>query len=107
MRKRKEEKTFHYSELQAYFGRIHESEFSTRETPRSETETMGRKMEQARHKQHAVKVNGKIYKSVAASFLALDLPMHKHQAFRKKLKIEKKAEFDGHKFEIATFSSLP
>jgi hypothetical protein len=37
---------------------------------------------------------------VAAAFVALNLPMTRHQSFRKKLKIEKVAEFEGYKFEM-------
>jgi hypothetical protein len=47
-----------------------------------------------------VRVAGKEYKSVAAAFIALGLPLLKHQVFRKKLKAEKQAEFEGHKFEL-------
>ena len=101
MRHKKIEKTFHYSELQAYFGKIHKRESSPRDSPRSETVKLEIEMFQARHKQHAVVVNGQRYKSVAAAFAALNLPMHKHQAFRKKLKVDRKAEFDGIVFEIA------
>lgn len=66
----------------------------------AETENLENEMSEARHKQHGVKVGDQTYKSVAAAFVALNLPMHKHQSFRKKLKVEKKAEFDGHVFEI-------
>jgi hypothetical protein len=45
-------------------------------------------------------VGDKEYKSVAAAFVALGLPLLKHQAFRKKLKAETKAEFEGHQFEL-------
>ena len=100
MRHKKIEKTFHYSELQAYFRKIHKHESSPRDSPRVETENLENEMSEARHKQHGVKVGNETYKSVAAAFVALNLPMHKHQSFRKKLKVEKKAEFDGHVFEI-------
>jgi hypothetical protein len=100
MRKKKEEKTFHYSELQAYFAKIHECESSCLEFPERETFISEETMEHARHKQHKVKVGDKTYKSVAAAFEDLKLPMHKHQVFRKKLKAEKKAEFDGYVFEL-------
>jgi hypothetical protein len=53
-----------------------------------------------KYKQQKVKADGKSYRSVAAAFAALGLPMHKHQVFRKKLKAEKKAEFEGVMFEI-------
>lgn len=47
-----------------------------------------------------VLVNGVKYHSVCAAFLALKLPLARHQLFRKKLKIEKKASYDGYEFEI-------
>jgi len=100
LRHKKIEKTFHYSELQAYFGQIHKAESSARDSPVAETK-LEIEMFEARHKQHGVVVNGQKYKSVAAAFAALNLPMHKHQSFRKKLKVDRKAEFDGIVFEIA------
>jgi len=101
MRHKKVEKTFHYSELQAYFHQIHEGESSQRELACCETETMeSEDMTEARRTQNRVKVNGKEFKSVAAAFVALGIALTKHQAFRKKLKAEKKAEFEGHEFEL-------
>ena len=100
MRHKKIEKTFHYSELQAYFHQIHKWGSSVFGLASAETENLENEMSEARHKQHGVKVGDQTYKSVAAAFVALNLPMHKHQSFRKKLKVEKKAEFDGHVFEI-------
>lgn len=100
MRHKKIEKTFHYSELQAYFHQIHKCGLSLFGLSSGETENLENEMSEARHKQHGVKVGDQTYKSVAAAFVALNLPMHKHQSFRKKLKVEKKAEFDGHVFEI-------
>ena len=51
--------------------------------------------------QNNILVNGTArYRSVAAAFVALNLPMTRHQSFRKKLKIEKVAEFEGYKFEM-------
>ena len=85
MRKKQEQKVFHFSGLQAYF-----HDFITERV----------NMEHARHKQHNVRVGDKEYKSVAAAFAALGLPMWKHQAFRKLLKAQKRAEFEGHVFEI-------
>lgn len=100
MRHKKVEKTFHYSGLQAYFNQICKRESSSQVLSCDETKNLESEMSEARHKQHGVKVGDKTYKSVAAAFVALNLPMHKHQTFRKKLKAEKKAEFDGHVFEL-------
>jgi len=47
-----------------------------------------------------VKVNGVEYRSVLAAFVALGLPLGKHQRFRIKLKKERKAEINGHVFEV-------
>jgi len=57
-------------------------------------------MTEARRTHNKVRVGDKEYKSVAAAFIALGLPLLKHQAFRKKLKAETKAEFEGHQFEL-------
>jgi hypothetical protein len=57
-------------------------------------------MSEARRQHNKVRVNGQEYKSVAAAFIALGLPLLKHQVFRRKLKAEKQAEFEGHKFEL-------
>lgn len=54
-----------------------------------------------RSARHSVKVKGEVYKSVRAAFDALGLDLAKHVAFRGKLVKEGKAEFDGHKFELA------
>ena len=102
MRKKKVERTFHYSGLQAYFAQIHKRESSsleslTDETPNYEEDEMA---ESAKYRQHKITADGKPYRSVAAAFAALGLPMHKHQTFRAKLKAEKKAEFDGIVFEL-------
>jgi hypothetical protein len=47
-----------------------------------------------------VKVNGVEYKSVVAAFVALGLPLGRHQRFRIKLKKDGKAEINGHLFEV-------
>lgn len=52
------------------------------------------------NKHTAVMVKGKQYKSLAAAFMALGLPMARHQLFRKKLKEEKSAEFEGIMFTV-------
>jgi hypothetical protein len=57
-------------------------------------------MTESRKVHNRVRVGGQEYKSVAAAFIALGLPLLKHQVFRKKLKAEKQAEFEGHKFEL-------
>ena len=103
MRKKKVERTFHYSGLQAYFAQIHKRESSQLESLNCETQTYeeDEMAESAKYRQHKVIVDGKQYRSVAAAFAALGLPLHKHQPFRAKLKAEKKAEFEGHVFEIA------
>jgi hypothetical protein len=59
-------------------------------------------MSEAKRIQNKVKVNGTIYKSVSAAFIALNLSLSKHQAFRKKLKVEKKAKFEKHEFELVS-----
>lgn len=102
MRHKKVEKTFHYSELQAYFHQIHECESSQLEYPNCEIQNLEEDdmAESAKYRQHKVTADGKNYRSVAAAFAALGLPMHKHQTFRAKLKAEKKAEFEGIVFEI-------
>lgn len=82
-------RTFHFSELEAYFNKIHICESDD-----------NLNLEPNEMKQHKVKADGKTYRSVAAAFKELKLPMHKHQVFRKKLKKEKKAEFEGIMFEI-------
>lgn len=55
----------------------------------------------ARQARHTVQVNGHLYRSVRAAFKALELPDNKHQAFRKQLVAQGKAEFEGHKFTLA------
>ena len=59
-------------------------------------------MSAARRIQNKVKVNGTVYRSVAAAFVALGLSLSKHQAFRKKLKTDKKAKFEKFEFELVT-----
>ncbi len=59
-------------------------------------------MTDARRVQNQVRVNGEKYRSVAAAFIALNLSLSKHQAFRKKLKVEKKAKFEKHEFELVS-----
>ena len=78
--KKEEPKTFHYSELQAYFGTVCNLE---------------ERMSESRRKQNAVLARGQQYKSLAAAFMALGLAMARHQTFRKKLKAQKTAEFEG------------
>lgn len=56
----------------------------------------------ARAARHGVKVGGTVYRSVHAAFMALGLDLKRHVAFRATLVSEGKAEFDGHKFELAT-----
>lgn len=51
-------------------------------------------------KRHRVRVEGKEYASLAKAFVALGLPLTRHQTFRKKLKAELRAEFEGYEFEI-------
>ena len=51
-------------------------------------------------KRDRVRVDGEEYRSVAEAFTALGLPMNKHQAFRRLLKANRKAEFGGYEFEI-------
>jgi len=51
-------------------------------------------------KRDRVKVAGKEYSSVAKAFVALGLPMSRHQTFRRVLKAQRKAEFEGYEFEI-------
>lgn len=46
-----------------------------------------------------VRVNGCTYSSVFKAFVQLGLPVSKHQAFRKHLKVMKVATFSGYKFE--------
>ena len=102
MRKKKVERTFHYSGLQAYFAQIHKRESSSLESLTDETANYeeDEMAESAKYRQHKITADGKPYRSVAAAFAALGLPMHKHQTFRAKLKAEKKAEFDGIVFEL-------
>ena len=83
--KKEEPRIFHYSELQAYFHVVHNLE---------------QRMSEARRKQNAVIARGQQYKSLAAAFMALGLSMARHQTFRKKLKAEKTAEFEGIVFVI-------
>ena len=52
------------------------------------------------NRHNAVMVRGKQYRSLAAAFMALGLPMARHQLFRKKLKEEKTAEFEGIVFTL-------
>jgi hypothetical protein len=80
--KKEPPKAFHFIELQAYFRAICNSE------------------ENMANKHTAVMVKGKQYKSLAAAFMALGLPMARHQLFRKKLKEEKSAEFEGIVFTV-------
>ena len=55
-------------------------------------------MSDAKRTQNQVRVNGTKYRSVAAAFIALNLPISKHQAFRKILKKQKKATFENIEF---------
>lgn len=57
----------------------------------------------ARATRDKVMVDGVEYKSVAAAFRALNLPMSKHIAVRLDVKRNGKAEFEGRKFRIAAF----
>lgn len=54
----------------------------------------------ARSTRNRVTVGGTEYRSVAAAFVALGLPLSKHIAFRKELKAATKATFDQHQFSI-------
>lgn len=54
----------------------------------------------ARSTKNKVKVGGEVYRSVAAAFEALKLPMSKHIAFRAKLKQQGRATFEGHTFTV-------
>jgi len=54
----------------------------------------------ARSKKDRVKVGGAEYRSVGAAFVALNLPMNKHIAFRSELKSKSRATFEGHIFTI-------
>lgn len=54
----------------------------------------------ARSTKNKVKVGGEEYRSVAAAFEALKLPMSKHIPFRAKLKAHGRAAFEGHTFTI-------
>jgi len=58
----------------------------------------------SRSQRDHVEVAGVEYRSVAAAFLALNLPMGKHIKFRADLKAAGKGEIDGHKFKIAKSS---
>jgi hypothetical protein len=80
--KKEPPKAFHFTELQAYFHAIQDLEGSMA------------------NKHTAVMARGKQYKSIAAAFMALGLPMARHQLFRKKLKEEKSAEFEGIMFTV-------
>ena len=80
--KKEPPKAFHFIELQAYFHAIQDLE------------------ESMANKHTAVMARGKQYKSIAAAFMALGLPMARHQLFRKKLKAEKTAEFEGIVFTV-------
>lgn len=51
-------------------------------------------------KRDKVRVKGKEYSSVAKAFIALGLPLSRHQHFRQRLKALRKADFDGYEFEI-------
>lgn len=54
----------------------------------------------ARAARHAVSVDGTEYRSVAAAFTALGLPMGVHIRFRGQLKAAGKMAFSGHNFKI-------
>lgn len=51
-------------------------------------------------KRDKVRVEGKEYTSLAKAFVALGLPLSRHQHFRRRLKALRKADFDGYEFEI-------
>lgn len=55
---------------------------------------------EARRVKNHVRVAGVEYRSVAAAFEALGLPMNKHIKFRAKLKASGAETFDGHDFII-------
>jgi len=61
-------------------------------------------MADARRVQNQVRVNGTKYRSVAAAFIALNLPISKHQVFRKNLKKAKKLKFEEYEFELITIT---
>ena len=52
----------------------------------------------ARTQHHKVSVGGQEYNSVHAAFVALGLPLNRHQAFRKELKANGQATFGAHTF---------
>lgn len=54
----------------------------------------------ARAQRHAVSVNGTEYRSVAAAFVALGLPMGSHIRFRGALKAAGKLAYGEHNFKI-------
>ena len=51
-------------------------------------------------KRDKVRVNGEVYSSLAKAFLALGLPLTRHQTFRRILKEQRRAEWEGYEFEI-------
>lgn len=51
-------------------------------------------------KRDKVRVSGVVYASLAKAFVALGLPLSRHQVFRRRLKSERRAEFEGYEFEI-------
>jgi hypothetical protein len=61
-------------------------------------------MTDARRVQNQVRVNGEKYRSVAAAFIALNLPISKHQTFRKILKKQKTATFEKFEFELVVIT---
>ena len=54
----------------------------------------------SRSARHKVKVGGEEYRSVMAAFKAIELPLAKHQKFRKELKEKGQMKFEGHTFKI-------
>lgn len=56
----------------------------------------------SRSARHKVKVGGEEYRSVMAAFKALELPLAKHQKFRKELKEKGQMKFEGHTFKIVS-----
>ena len=60
----------------------------------------GYKEDNTVRKRNRVRVNGVEYGSVAKAFLALGLPMRRHQTFRRLLKANKVAEFEQYEFEL-------
>jgi len=66
----------------------------------NEENKVEKKQEKKVHVQHKIKIDGVFYNSVADAFRQLELPMSRHQLFRKNLKAAGKLEFDGILFEI-------